>query len=219
MRGLIIKDLLYIKSISKNLIVMFIGSLLLSIALGNYLLAFSIAPIMIMASGISTFSTDEFFNTEAYTISYPLSRRKIVTSKYIFTLITMLLSTYIGLIIYEAIKIIINPGFNGINSDMLKQFIMLEFASLFVSSIFYPVIYKFGCEKSRFVLMSLVMFLLGGISILSVYVNVINVDAINFESIINFISNYGVYVLSISVTILFIVSYFLSILFYRHKDF
>ena len=48
MKGLIIKDFLFLKSTWKNLIVIFIGSLLISVALGNYLLAISVLPIMLL---------------------------------------------------------------------------------------------------------------------------------------------------------------------------
>lgn len=219
MRGLIIKDLLFIKSTWKNLIVMFIGSLLISIALGNYLLAICVLPVMLLTSGISTFQTDEFYNTEAYTLATPLSRFKIVTSKYLFTLLMMAIAIYIGLIIYYAIAIIINPGFNGINTDMLKQLLMFELASLLINAIFYPVIYKYGCEKSRFVLMSIVMLLLGVGSIASVYINVINVGEIDFTKIVTFIENYGLIALTIFVSIVSVISYGLSLLFYRHKDY
>ena len=140
MRGLIIKDILFIKNTWKNLLIIFIGSLLLSIALGNYLLAICSVPIILLTSGINTFQTDEFYNTDAYTLSYPLSRRKIVTSKYLFTLVMMLISTYIGLMIYASINVVINPGVRGLNTDMLKQLLMLEISSLLVDAIFYPII-------------------------------------------------------------------------------
>ncbi len=219
MRGLIVKDLLYMKTTWKNLVVMFIGSLLISIAIGNYLLAISVIPVMLLASGISTFQTDEFYNTESYTLAMPLSRIKIVTCKYLFTLIMMLISTIIGLIIYELIIVIGHVDAAGINVDMLKQLIMLELASVIVNSIFYPVIYKYGCEKSRFVLMSIVMLLLGVGSIFSVYINVINVQKIDFTKYINFIQEHGLNVLFVAVIIITIISYGLSILFYRHKDY
>ena len=125
MRGLIIKDLLFLKSSWKNLIVIFIGSLMLSIALGNYLLSIIVLPIMLLTSGISTFQTDEFYNTESYTLSYPLTRKQIVLSKFIFTLVMLIISTYIGLIIYTLIYFIINPGYNGLNTSMIKELLML----------------------------------------------------------------------------------------------
>lgn len=219
MRGLIIKDMLFLKSTWKNLLVMFAGSLLLSIALGNYLLAIITLPIMLMSSGITTFQTDEFYNTESYTLSFPLSRGKIVTSKYLFTLLMMIISTFVGLLIYSLIHFTINPGYNGLNTFMIQELLIMEFASLLVDSVFYPVIYKYGCEKSRFVLMSIVMGLLGIGSILSVYVNVFSSTAINFEAIIKFIETNGVLVMSIVAVVATSISYGLSILFYRHKDF
>lgn len=218
MRGLIIKDLLFLKSSWKNLIVIFIGSLMLSIALGNYLLSIIVLPIMLLTSGISTFQTDEFYNTESYTLSYPLTRKQIVLSKFIFTLVMLIISTYIGLIIYTLIYFIINPGYNGLNTSMIKELLMLEAASLIVDAIFYPIIYKYGCEKSRFVLMSIVMVLIGVFALLSIYINVFD-NVINFESIILFIENYGLQVLSVIVVILVFISYWLSNLFYKHKDF
>ena len=75
MKGLIIKDLLFIKSTWKFLIIMFIGSLLISVALGNYLLAICVLPVMLLSSGINTFQTDEFYNTDSYILSFPLSRK------------------------------------------------------------------------------------------------------------------------------------------------
>ena len=219
MRGLIIKDFLYLKNTWKNLFIIFIGSLLISIALGNYLLAICALPLTLLASTINTFQTDEFFNTDSYTLALPLSRRKIVTARFIYTILMLFIAFFLGLVLYYLIHFIIRPGRNGLNTDMLKYLIMLESASLLVDSIFYPIIYKVGCEKSRLVLLSIVMLLLGVGSILSVYVNVFDNDFIDFVSIINYIQKNGVLVLGVIVTITTIISYFLSIIFYRHRDF
>ncbi|MCR4580914.1 MAG: ABC-2 transporter permease [Bacilli bacterium] len=218
MKGLIIKDLLFLKSTWKNLIVIFIGSLLISIAIGNYLLAISVVPIMLLSSGINTFQTDEFYNTESFTLSFPLSRKKIVLAKYLFTLILLLLAVYVSLIIYFGIGVTIKPNSNGLNIDMLKTFSMLLFSSLFVNSVFYPVIYKYGCEKSRFVLMSIVMVLLGVVALASAYINTNHIE-LDFKGFVDFIQAYGVYAIGGFCTVCFIASYFLSILFYRHKDY
>lgn len=218
MKGLIIKDILFIKSTWKNLLVMFIGAMLISVALGNYLLAVCVVPIMLLSSGINTFQTDEFYNTESYILSFPYSRKQIVLSKYLFTLLMLLISTYVGLMIYVLIHFTIHPGFNGLNVDMIKQLLMWEFAAIFVDSIFYPVIYKYGCEKSRFVMMSILMVLLGLGAIASVYINTQNIQ-IDFEGIINFLQTYGVYALAGFVTVTFILSYIISIIVYKRKDY
>ena len=218
MKGLIIKDFLFLKSTWKNLIVIFIGSLLISVALGNYLLAISVLPVMLLSSGINTFQTDEFYNTESFILSFPFSRKKIILAKYVFTLLLLVLAAYVGLIIYYGIHLTINPGYNGLNVDMLKSFGMLLFSALFVNSVFYPVIYKFGCEKSRFVLMSIVMILLGVVACASAYINTKHIE-LDFQGIVNFFTTYGVYAIGGFCVVSFIASYFLSILFYRHKDY
>ncbi len=219
MRGLITKDLMFFRTSWKNLLITFIGTFLLSIALGNYTLAVVVVPIYIMSSGINTFQTDEFYNTMAYTLSFPLSRKKIVLSKYLFTLIMMLISILVGIVIYLLILFIINPGEDGLNVNMIYSLLILECASLIVDSIFYPVIYKYGCEKSRLVLMSIVMLLLGIGSIISVSVNVFELFKIDWESIIGFIQTHGVSILSILTVVMFTSSYFLSYKFYKKKDY
>jgi ABC-type transport system involved in multi-copper enzyme maturation permease subunit len=218
MRGLIIKDLLFLKSSWKNYLVIFIGSLLISIALGNYTLAVCILPLMILSSGINTFQTDEFYNTESYTLSYPLSRNKIVLSKYIFTIILLIISIFIGLIIYYLILYIGNPSIKALSHDVIKELLMLQAAALLVDSFFYPVIYKFGCEKSRLVLMSIVMGILGIGSIISVYMD-FSKTSINIDAIVNYIQTNGLFILSWAVIICITLSYLLSILFYKKKDY
>lgn len=218
MRGLITKDLMFFRTSWKNLLITFIGTFLLSIALGNYTLAVVVVPIYIMSSGINTFQTDEFYNTMAYTLSFPLSRKKIVLSKYLFTLIMMLISILVGIVIYLLILFIINPGEDGLNVNMIYSLLILECASLIVDSIFYPVIYKYGCEKSRLVLMSIVMLFLGIGAIASVYINTEHIQ-LDLAGALNFVQTYGIYIIGILVIIFMIISYILSNIFYKHKDY
>ena len=46
---------------------------------------------------------------------------------------------------------------DALNVDMLRFLLMLELAGLLVDAIFYPIIYKYGCEKARFVLLSIII--------------------------------------------------------------
>ena len=219
MRGLIIKDMMFFRTSWKSLLITFIGTLLLSIALGNYTLAVCVVPLYIMSSGINTFQTDEFYNTMTYTLSFPLTRKQIVLAKYIFTLVMALISIFIGAVIFTLIHIIIHPGYYGLNINMMYNLLLLEAAAIIVDSIFYPIIYKYGCEKSRLVLLSIVMLLLGIGSIISVSTNVFHAFKIDWEAIITFIRTYGVYIVSITAIVMYTISYFLSILFYKKRDF
>ena len=235
MWGLIIKDLLLLKKTLKNMIAIFIGALLISIAFGNYFLVVALIPMMIISVGMTAFQNDEINNQESYTATYPLSRVKIVTARYLLTLLLIILSLYVGLLSYVFVDKVIIPILiglaengvaalgvikpeNGLNIYMIRQLAMIEAAALFVYSIFYPVIYKYGCEKSKYVLMSIVMISLGVLSMFSVYINVINPDAVNMVKVMDAIEQHGLLAISILVLVSSIISYLLSIKFYKHKD-
>lgn len=219
MRGLIIKDALTLKSTWKNLVVMFIGSMLLSYALANYTLAITTVPMALLTSGMNTFQTDEFYNTLSYTLSGPYSRVKMISARYLYTLLMAVISFFVGAIIFTIINFTLNPIIDALNIDMLRFLLMLELAGLLVDAVFYPIIYKYGCEKARFVLLSIVMLLLGVAAVVSVSFNVFDMAKLDWESIIKWMESNGVLVLSSITLILFAISYSLSILFFKKRDF
>ncbi len=219
MRGLIIKDALTLKSTWKNLVVMFIGSMLLSYALANYTLAIITVPMALLTSGMNTFQTDEFYNTLSYTLSGPYSRVKMISARYLYTLLMAVISFFVGAIIFTIINFTLNPIIDALNIDMLRFLLMLELAGLLVDAVFYPIIYKYGCEKARFVLLSIVMLLLGIAAVVSVSFNVFDMAQLDWEAIIKWMESNGVLVLSSITLILFTISYGLSILFFKKRDF
>ena len=219
MRGLIIKDALTLKSTWKNLVVMFIGSMLLSYALANYTLAIITVPMALLTSGMNTFQTDEFYNTLSYTLSGPYSRIKMISARYLYTLLMAVISFFVGTIIFTIINFTLNPIIDALNIDMLRFLLMLELAGLLVDAVFYPIIYKYGCEKARFVLLSIVMLLLGIAAVVSVSFNVFDMAQLDWEAIIKWMESNGVLVLSSITLILFTISYGLSILFFKKRDF
>ena len=103
MWGLILKDLLLLKKTLKNMIAIYIGSLLISIAFGNYLLAICVVPLMILSVGMTSFQNDEYNNQDIYTLILPTSRKKIVTARYLLTIILIIISIYIGLLSYNSV--------------------------------------------------------------------------------------------------------------------
>ena len=219
MRGLIIKDFLTLKSTWKNIIVMLIGSLLISYALGNYTLAIITVPMALLTSGMNTFQTDEFYNTISYTLSGPCSRVKMISARYLYTLLMAVLSFFVGGIIFTLINFILSPTVEALNVDMLRFLLMLELSGLLVDAVFYPIIYKYGCEKARFVLLSIVMLLIGIAAIVSVSFNIFDAAKLDWESIIKWMETHGVLVLSIVTVVLFAISYLLSIVFFKKRDF
>lgn len=219
MLGLIIKDFLTLKSTWKNIIITLIGSLLISYALGNYTLGIVTVPMLLLTSGINTFQTDEFYNTLSFTLSGPYSRNEIVSARYIYTLIMAIISFLIGGLIFAIITFTLHPVAEALNISMLGFLIMVELAGILIDAIFYPIIYKYGCEKARFVLLSIVMLLIGIAAVVSVTFNIFDLIHLDWESIIKWIEKYGIYLLLGITTLCYTLSYFLSILFYKKRDY
>ena len=111
------------------------------------------------------------------------------------------------------------PGAEALNADMLRFLLMLELAGILVDAVFYPIIYKYGCEKARFVLLSIVMLLLGIAAVVSVSFNIFDMAQLDWKGIIKWMESHGVLILSVVTTVLYVISYFLSIIFFKKRDF
>ena len=171
-----------------------------------------------MTAGITTFQTDEFYNSNSFYLTVPLTRKQMVLSKYLFTLLMFAISTYVGVMIYCFIHFGFDQESIWANTDMLRYLIMMEYGAIIVDCFFYPIIYKFGCEKGRFVLLSIMMVVLGIFSVLSM---VIEWDKIvsNITFLTEFINKYGIYVLTGLCILVMIGSYLISLKVFKKKDF
>lgn len=93
MLGLIIKDILNLSSnkrIFVTLLIMFTFVGFMSNGLPNYLSIY--LPILCLMLAISTFSYDEYSKWDRYVLALPLSRKDIVRSRYMFSLVLLVLS-------------------------------------------------------------------------------------------------------------------------------
>lgn len=216
MIGLIIKDLLFLKNSWKNLLITYICSIVLSITLNNYFPALCVLPLMLITSGINAFQTDEFYLTESYSLTFPISRSRMVLSRYLFTFLMLIIATLLSLITYFFLFLFIRPSSQALNLSMLTELIGLEMVSIFINIIFYPIIYKYGCEKSRYVMTSILMILF---VITSLILNIINISTINFDKVIYFLSHFGIYIIPLIFIIMIIISYNLSIKFFLKNDY
>lgn len=157
MQGLIVKDLLQLKTYKKTLIcfilIFSITSILQSLNNGgNSLLG--ILPIMITLGfsmfSIASFNYDEIAKADQYIRSLPISVKEIVLSKYLFTIG----STVIGALIGTPLAIILSGLFS--KGEIFVNFfeiISVPLAGILglsiVEAIQIPCIYKFGAEKAR----------------------------------------------------------------------
>lgn len=216
MIGLIIKDILFIKNSWKNLAITFISALILSVALNNYITVICIIPLMLITAGINAFQTDEFYLTESYSLTFPVSREMMVVSRYLFTILMAVISIFLGLIVYLLIYIILRPSSDALNIIMIGELLGIIFISMIMDFIFYPIIYKYGCEKSRYVITSIVMILFG---LLTVIFNIVDISTIDINGIISFTIKYGLFISIFVFIVSMLVSYYLSVAFFKKNDY
>lgn len=215
-KGLITKDLLQLKSYKKTLIIFIIIFMLTSIeqettkGIGSML-------VMMLTLGlgmfsIATFNYDEQAKADRYILTFPLTRKEVVLSKYVL----VIGSTIIGAIIGTILSFIIIFGINK-KVPNIQELILVAIGAILglgiVEGIQIPCIYKWGAEKGRiqmFILIVLIALLGGGI--------IFFIEKINMNNIVNLITNFLPIILTILIIIEYYVSYKVAYKIYNKKE-
>lgn len=212
MFGLIKKDLLLLK----NNFIFMLGFVLVSlIVIPKFVADVSINFFEVWLSLIAIFSilsTFSFDNSDGYILTFPKGRCKLVTSKYLVSLLLLLFVTIISFIIwsYDSFIIYGGPIYEIISEGINPLSIWIICAVIMFISIFYPLIFKFGLFKASITLISTLLI----VSLVVYY----KVNYYYLEELLHsFVYQPKVF---IPVTIaLLILSYFLSRVIYSRKEF
>lgn len=209
MLGLIKKDLLVIKSNAKTLFLVFF---IFAFASLNQETNFVyMIPILCITVFISTFSYDDYNNWNAYAIGLPCGRKDIVKSKYIATVILMIVSSILSVLVILLVNLLKNEENY---ENIFSSFIGCLFSVSLLSSVMYPLIFKYGSEKGRIALFI-------GVFVIAIIIGVLSklVDETNIQNTVTFLDNWA-YILIPAVSILlYFVSYFISKKIYSKKEF
>ena len=217
MKGLILKDLLILKNQMRNILIIIIGFILLSIWMENYFYIAFVIPFYIIMLVISTFSYDELNNSNTYLVALPSSRKTIVKARYILSVLSIITASLIGL----ALSLII-PIFNS-NMDFVSTFASTTASILgviFVIALLMPFFYKFGVQKGRVMLFIAIM----GISLLiGIIISLFEKANQNISAFFNNLENINFVILILIViaimTIILYISYLISCKIYKNKEF
>lgn len=209
-KGLVIKDLLQLKSYKKNFFISLIIYILFILTNDLGMAPMFAAMIMFLFSSyaIATFNYDEISRFDKYALVFPLKKKDVVLSKYVLCLLSLI----IGLIVSVAIII-------ALTYFKLKVFLILPdlFATLFgsivifslIQSIQIPLIYKYGAEKGRLqIYIVMMIFFVGGGIILA---NFPNLD-------LSFIDNFSLILFILLVIFNYFISFKISCLIYEKKE-
>ncbi len=148
MKGFIYKDLMILANQMKILIVMTIFYMAVSIISGNAEMFGGLMAILCSVLPITTIAYDEKAKWDKYALTMPVSRNQLVLNKYGLGL---LLSGFVFVF-----NLVVQLIFQNTLKESLLVTTILFGASLFIISILFPVIFKFGVEKGR-ILMIIIM--------------------------------------------------------------
>lgn len=211
-KGLLIKDLLLLK---KNLVMALGLTILYSVMgyLGDNTEFFSgIILIFFSILCISTFAFDEQAKWASYALSTPITRKILVSSKYVCTFVMFFLGLIFSLV-PQLTQFIFHSKTDAWSlSPIFGAFI---WATLVLNFIMLPLLFKFGSEKSR-----LFLFVLCGLPTIILLLIVKNPITLSIsKDTLNTILNILPYAGVISCICFGIISYMVSVRIMKNKEF
>lgn len=214
MKGLLVKELLNMRLYVKTMAILIVFFLVLgmmqkSTATLMSLLTF-IPMLLVLITAVNSIAMDDATKWNCFAASMPLQRRDIVKSKYLY----LILMT----IILDLAALLIGFCFNLAFPTAEFWYSVLGLAGgtcivLIMLSISMPLLYKFGAEKSRLLIMAVVMVPSLLIGILPSVIELPDWSAIPWED-----NTWMFVLLPIAVLILYLFSYMLSVRIFNKKD-
>ncbi|WP_313132862.1 ABC-2 transporter permease [Anaerocolumna sp.] len=152
MSGLILKDILNLKKYMKQMGIILIVYLFMSISFKNpNLIVFMMVFVTTMLI-VTSMAYDESTKWDKYALTMPITKKDLVKSKYVLLVLLALAGGVISLI-----SAFILSKFIGVSDyeEMLLTSAGVVLASLLLFSIIIPIIFKMGTEKTRIIMIIL----------------------------------------------------------------
>ncbi len=209
MKGLIIKDFLVLKKTGRVFLLLLGLYLIMTIFMNT-----DMGPLMVFICGmlsISTFAYDEQAKWDAYALTMPVSKRDLVRAKYVLAIILCFIGAVAGVVLSVASNL--DAPFIDWNGILIASGIALC-ASYIFNSLALPLLYKFGAEKSRVILLACYAVPLIGASLIMKELEKSSGSLLRLQSLLNL----GAILLPFVTIALLFVSYLISLRIYNKKD-
>ncbi len=217
MKGLILKDLLQLKTYKRTLIVFVIVFIATSLTQENTrnLLVVMMTLGLGMFS-IATFSYDEMAKADRFVLTLPLTKKEVIQSKYTLVVTATILGAILGMLVSIILSLAIQKELPNV-----QELVTLAIGGIFgigiVEAIQIPCIYKYGAEKGRiqiFIFMAIIAFVIGGIIFIG---EKMSISFLTNDWIYNFI-NFLPILLVILTAVIYFISYKIAYRIYSKKE-
>lgn len=209
MKGLIIKDLLVLRKTGRIFLMLIGLYLIMSIFMHT-----DMGPMMVFICGmlsISTFAYDEQAKWDGYALTMPVSKRDLVRTKYVLAILLCFIGAVAGAVLSTASKL--NAPIIDWGSILLTPFVALCVSFIF-NSLAIPLLYKFGAEKSRVILLACYAAPIIAASLVMNELEKSSGALLQYQSLLNL----GAILLPFVSIALLYVSYRISLHIYHNKD-
>lgn len=209
MKGLLIKEWFLIRSSIFIILLYTIVFVILGIGMDSFPIT-AILPMIFGLYPCSYMTYDETSKWQRFSLAMPYSRKKIVSSKYI----TSIISVGVGMIISAIVMLVNLATHDSLNTEQLLYTLLISLVlGLIIPMVILPLNFKFGTTLGR--IMMIVFGAIFGASLSILGENVI-------PSVYKFFSNLNmpliILIILVGIAVLYALSWFISIKIYEHKD-
>ena len=220
MKGLILKDLLQLKTYKKTVIIFVLLALFL-VFCGNS----QNPPIFITVLltfwfgmfGIIPFSYDEQANAERYIQSMPVTKKEIVLARYIHVFGIIIVGALAGTILSIVSCFATTKEFLDIR-EVLIIFSTSLFGVSFLEAIEVPCFYKFGMEKGRLTFIIVILMAVFGVITAATAIESLNITYEQIEGMMLKLVNILPIILMLLTFVVSWISYKISCKIYKKKE-
>ena len=152
MKGLLIKDILGLRKYFFSCVVICFFFLILSVLVKTAMFVSSILSVLFLLMPLTVFSYDESAKWDAYGLTLPVTRKQMVFSRYVLTLLMLVVGSLIGSVLTYGITQL--PGVEETSQEMLAVIPVICGLGLIILSVVFPLIYQFGAEKGRYIMIA-----------------------------------------------------------------
>ncbi|KGA82857.1 transporter [Lysinibacillus fusiformis] len=152
MIGLLVKDFMTIQRQMKSQLFVILFLLIMAILMRETSMILAVIVFIVTIQAITALAYDEQCNWDKYANTFPITKADIVLSKYLLSVLLMLLGLVIALPIIFLIHQLSN---NEMTAQFFLTFIMIVTSALCLLAVFLPIYIKYGSLKGRMVLIAL----------------------------------------------------------------
>lgn len=217
-KGLLIKDLLQLKSYKKTLLIFMIIFALSAISEEN---GVSVMLITMITLGfgmfsMASFSYDETSKADRYILTLPITKKEVVLAKYILAIGFTIIGSIIGILLTFIIAFAFQKEILN-----LQEMISLGLGGIlgisFIEAIQIPCIYKWGAERGRMqmlIVTAIIALLIGGLFFLGEKLNI----TLPSEQELAICSTFIPFILMGVIVLIYFISYKVAYRIYSNKE-